>query len=175
MGWFALAALLGLLVGWGWMQFAPAEASRQFRWAAVGFVLLVLLLILWAVYVERNSSPRGIVDALASGQVARFLIGALLGFSTARVLSMQQPTLQHLFTALALFLIAMAAPHFDGWLGRLTGFKSTVVEFQLAGTATANHKVAVAEKLEAYATDVVFQTLGNYAEKMALRYFTWVA
>ena len=89
MGWFALAALLGLLVGWGWKQLAPAEALRQFRWAVVGFVLLVLLLVLWAVYVERNSSPRGIVDALASGQVARFLIGALLDFVTARVLLMR--------------------------------------------------------------------------------------
>src|SRR6185503_4272072 len=104
MGWFALAALLGLLVGWGWNQFAPAEAFRQLRWAAGGFVLLVLLLVLWAIYVERNSSPRGVVDALASGQVARFLIGGLLGFATAHVLLNQpQLTLQHLFTALALF------------------------------------------------------------------------
>ena len=110
MGWFALAALLGLLIGWGWHQFAPADALRQFRLAAVGFAVLVLLLVLWAIYVERNSSPRGIVDALASGQVARFLIGGLLGFVAAHVL-LNEPvlTLHHLFTALAMFLIAMAA------------------------------------------------------------------
>jgi hypothetical protein len=99
--------------------------------------------------------------------VARFLIGALLGFVAAHMaLNKHQLTSRHLFTALALFLIAMAAPHFDGWLARLTGFKASVLEFQLAGTAIANHKIAIAERLEDYSTDVVLQSFIKYPEKI---------
>jgi hypothetical protein len=57
MGWFAIAALLGLLIGWGWHQFAPADPMQQFHRAVVGFVLLVLLLVLWAIYYLVHNIP----------------------------------------------------------------------------------------------------------------------
>jgi hypothetical protein len=61
------------------------------------------------------------------------------------------PTLWLTSMAFGIVVLALASPHLDDWLRRLTGFKSPYVELQLASSGA--HKIAVEE-----GADVLFST-----------------
>jgi hypothetical protein len=89
MGWFAVAAIFGFLLFWGWRGVVRicerAEANlvgESIRDAlpALAVVLLILGLVAWALLSTDAGSFSGIVDAIGRGTVARFLLGGAIGF-----------------------------------------------------------------------------------------------
>ena len=137
----------------------------------VAYLIAVYLIINWALWLIGDRSPREAADILSDGRVARFLLGIVLGAGLAFVLTQRpvtpipngvldaDPPGGDLFTAgsesepmpthialsmgAAILVVALTAPHIDGWLRRVTGLKSPLIELQLAGTST--HRIAVVE------------------------------
>jgi len=164
MGWFVLAAILGIVLYWAWLQLVPAAAAPMTA-AACGLAALLIGLVLWAILVEHSHSFRHVVRALGHGQVARFLLGVAIGVGCAHVLLQGLAVKSEmLWVAVGITIIAVIAPSVDNWLSRVTSFKSSLIEVQLS--SSTGHKVAVAEKVEAYADSTVLWWLATYNEKI---------
>jgi hypothetical protein len=166
MGWFVIAVLAGFLLYWAWSVFVPKNNRKvQALVGAAGVAAFLVALILWATLIERHYTARYVASTIGHGQVARFLLGAVLGAGCAHFMLQKlvagQPVL---WAALGITLVAIVAPNLDNWLSRVVGFKSSVVEIQLA--SNANHKVVVTEKIEAYANVTVFAWLSTYNDRI---------
>jgi hypothetical protein len=124
--------------------------------------------VLW---LKGDRSLSDVADTLSDGRLARLLLGIVLGAGLAFVLAQGSaktepsgvldadppggdpstmgsksealPANLVLSVGAALLVVALTAPHIDGWLRHVTGLKSPIIELQLAGSTT--HRVAVAE------------------------------
>ena len=128
-------------------------------------------------------SSRGlsIIDVIGRGTVARALLGIVVGFGLGyaiehRILVAEAPkgarnrskggersggTSALLTVGFGAVLLALASPHLDRWLSRLTSFKSPIIELQLG--SVASHKVSVTEGAAALNNVASLKNLSTYA------------
>lgn len=213
MGWFAIACICGflgyrarpILSNWLTRSCRTTADNVNFLSVFIGFIIVFVGLILWAILSEGARTFDQFSDALSRGQVARFLFGLVLGSGAALVLA-ERPSGQTgtgvataapaeksasspsdlsgsatendvpitlagglrphfiLSTALGITLLALAGPHVDAWLSHLTGFKSPLVELQVASTST--HKVSVVEGSETLFNIDSIEYLITYPERL---------
>jgi hypothetical protein len=163
-----LAFLLCLLVLWA-IVFEDARRVREVT-DAIGHgvtarFLLGLLLGIGAAYMmadrarrraggENAPPPPPVVPSPAANAAAAGEANDVGGFEAKFILP----------TGLAIVLVALAAPHLDRWLSRVSAVKSPLIELQVT-TATA-HKVAVSEGLESYYDAQSLRALSRYAERL---------
>ena len=190
MGWFAIACIFGLLLFWTWEVQSRKGKHAVAKVAAVTAVSLIAFFLIWAWFVDGAHTPARIIDRLGHGIVARFLFGLMLGFGIAYAMDFSpfaQPKggkkpkgnvgsesvgLGKLGTSVLLSLgigvaiLALAAPHLDNWLRRVTTLKSSLIELQLGGIAT--HKISVAEGIAALTDAHSLAVLRNYNISMQL-------
>lgn len=215
MGWFAIACICGflgyrvrpILSDWLTRSCRTTTDNANFLSVLVGFIIVFVVLVLWAILSEGARTFDQFSDALNRGQVARFLFGLVLGSGAALVLAERSsgqtgtgvataatteksanPASDRsksatendasldgsagglrphfiLSTALGITLLALAGPHVDSWLSHLTGFKSPLVELQVASTST--HKVSVVEGSETLFNIDSIEYLITYVERLA--------
>ncbi len=151
---FAVAGLIGLFASWAWTNFDPQKELQ--RCCAELLALVVLGVAGWLIL---HDDLAGFGD----GNIARAALGVVAGHLIYRFLT-NEPTTGQISIALALAILASAAPHIDRWMSKLSGFKGAGFEFQLASAATANKAIVVAQSMELYMSDVVFATLLGYSE-----------
>lgn len=149
---FAIAGLIGLFASWAWANFDPQKELQ--RCCAELLALVFLAVAGWLVLHDD-------LAGLSEGTIARAALGAVIGHFIYRLLT-SEPTTGLISVALALVILASAAPHIDRWMSKLSGFKGAGFEFQLASTTTANKAITVAQSSEYYMSYVVFPTLKNY-------------
>jgi hypothetical protein len=182
MGWFVIACMLGYLGYWGWRFISDRRPLAAFLFVVGSFVVVFVSLVLWARLSEDAESFGEIADTLHDGRVARFLLGIVLGAGVALTMagsagvqaddkdapanSAPAPLPAHLVLSLGLgiLLLALTAPYVDGWFRRVTGFKSSVIELQLAGAAT--HRISIAEGQETLILEHSLEYLEGYASKI---------
>ena len=160
MGWFAIATLFGLLAGWA-LSIRSGCSLQSTTCSGCG---------IWTVDVRpcamggaRGAAfePIELVDAIPRAsrtfcdrRSARFRCR----IRAAQPIRGDNGTPR---TSLGSWLLLLSQrPISMGGFRGLPDSNSNVLEFQLAGTATANHKVAVSEKMETYATNALLISLG---------------
>jgi hypothetical protein len=162
MGWFALVLVAGFLIS---VSPLKDKIDTHLQGIALSALALLALLVLMAETPLYNVRWMGrTVDFLTSATMARIVAGGALGYLTPRLFAAPAPSWHLIGAAAALFGFACISPHVDIWMRKLSSFKSSVIEFQLASTATANKAIAVAQNIESHASDLVFKTLKTYDE-----------
>jgi hypothetical protein len=67
----------------------------------------------------------------------------------------------------AIVLLALSAPHLDDWFTRLSGLKTSVIEFQLTTISTSEQAIKP-DRREAFADQTVLQLLREYDKQIDL-------
>jgi len=121
--WFLIAAVVGLLTYFAFHRLGTAQLS------ALAAIIIVAAI---AAYFLRRWLPHAEI-----GQVEglRLLLGFLTGLAGGYLFVKVGITVSAngvLWTALGVFVFALVAPHFDRWARRLSSFKASGVEIQLA-------------------------------------------
>jgi hypothetical protein len=127
MGWFAIACVLGFLLYEAW-RILPGTARRAAT--SVALATAIIIALSWVAAKQLFS------EFVTDGIVARLLFGGVLGFGFAYVIAENRraPSLtsrqrgMYFSIALALIVLAMAAPHLDTWLSRLSSAQELLEE-----------------------------------------------
>jgi hypothetical protein len=149
-GWFVIACFFGFLGYRQWpflMGFVGSrdDTLRKRVGGSVAILLAFYVVPMWTFWLIGDRSLSDVADILSDGRVARLLLGLALGTGLAFVLAKSEtpPTRFALSIGIGVLFVALAAPHIDEWLRRVTGLKSPLIELQLAGSST--HRIAVTE------------------------------
>lgn len=139
----------------------------------MAIVIAFYVIPMWVFWVIGNRSLSDVGDILSDGRVARLLLGLALGTGLAFVLAKSEtPPIRFVFSVgIGILFVALAAPHIDGWLRRVTGLKSPLIELQLAGSST--HRVAVVESAAILFNEQSLKYLTNYDQMIGadIEYF----
>jgi hypothetical protein len=193
MGWFAIAFLIGFLAYWQWQKqrqicvalaFAACIAAVSF---AIGYacrysldllldrigqgyvarILLGFALGNATAYVleERATLRNAQIEALKAGGGAAkpagdggkgepSVLGGIAGMGTTALL----------WLAAVIVFVAVAAPHLDGWLRRMTSLKLPFGELQVA--SVNSHASIAADSIDVLADYWSMTHLGGYHERI---------
>jgi hypothetical protein len=154
MGWFFLSTIVGYAGNIAWSFLGKAE-----KWGL--FVLAILVAGLWALFF----TPTGIVQSFAAAvdnyTFVRALLGFVLGASAAKTINQPQLSTAWLSLAASILILALVTPYVDGWLSRLTGFKTSVIEIQLANLSSTSKALQPVQR-DQFIRDVALKSLTEY-------------
>src|SRR5262249_39936842 len=114
MGWFILTSLFGFLAYYFWRWLYPFVTRRRAIIAAIIVGIVIIAVGPWLIFFAPPGAIRAATDRLAGGEVARSLLGFILGFGLAYAKA-EQPQSSGLWLTLggATLLLALSAPHLD--------------------------------------------------------------
>jgi hypothetical protein len=155
MGWFVLATIVG---------YVAYAAQQRLRTACVvvSVLLAVAFAVWWLVW-----APPGTARSLAQWfnnytfTFTRVLLGLVLGAGAGHAAAQPQPSTAWLSLAGAIVILALVVPYVDGWLSRLTGFKTSIIEIQLAKLSSSTKALQPVQR-DHFIRDVALESLTQY-------------
>jgi hypothetical protein len=97
----------------------------------------------------------------------RVLLGLVLGAGAGHATVQQQPSTAWLSLAGAIVILALVVPYVDGWLSRLTGFKTSFIEIQLANLSSSTKALQPVQR-DQFIRDVALKSLTQYEDSIGL-------
>ncbi len=136
----------------------------------VGRILLGLLLgIATAYVVERRSAVHAahlkILETAAHQRRATAVSGKELDYGMPEGIAGASLT-GTLWIAVVVVLFAIAAPHLDGWLRRVTSLKTPFGELQIA--SISSQRLIAADSLDVFADELTMEILSHYDEPIRM-------
>ncbi len=118
----------------------------------------------WAALIETGTAARIVLGTL---------LGAGIGYATDRKrnpapgtpLLMGEGRQFYAWIGLALVLLGLIAPHADRWLAAATGFKTAIIEIQLANIST-KHKFIAPEFDRTFTEQAILPIVARYPERI---------
>jgi hypothetical protein len=176
MNWFVLAAILGFAAprGWRWLGSAGRWwlAMTVAAIACLAAVIVGPMLLFSGAYKNFHLQT----DWINNPTFTRVLLGLILG-AGADYVSRQAPSYPGqasdqkpssavgLSIAASIVLLALVAPHVDGWLSHLSGFKTSLIEIQLTNLSSTSKAVKPAQR-EGFIRDIALKSLAEYDESI---------
>jgi hypothetical protein len=154
--WFLIAAVAGVLTYLAFRRLGNLTA----RLSALAAIIIVAAIAAFCLRHWLSHAEIGQVEAL------RLLLGFLIGLAGGYFFVNVGITVSAnvvLWTALGVFVIALVAPHFDRWATRLSSFKASGLEVQLATISNAV-KAVQPDSREQFLDEQILVSLGDFDE-----------
>jgi hypothetical protein len=154
--WFLISGVVGFLTYFAFRRLGSAAA----RVSALAAIIIVAAIAAFCLRRWLSHAEIGQVEAL------RLLLGFLVGLAGGYFFVNVGITISAnvvLWTALGVFVFALIAPHFDRWATRLSTFKASGVEVQLATISNAV-KVVQPDSREQFLDEQILASLAVFDE-----------
>jgi hypothetical protein len=161
MGWFVLATIVGYAAYLGW----PTRGLRNT--CLVVAALLAVAFVIWWLTCAPSGTARSLADGINNYAFTRVLLGLVLGAGAGHAAAQTQPSTSWLSLAGAIVILALVVPYVDGWLSRLNGFKTSIVEIQLANLSSSNKALQPVQR-DQFVRDVALKSLTQYDDSIQL-------
>jgi hypothetical protein len=156
--------LVGFAAYWACQRLYPAIPRWLLMTGAIILAAVVIVGGAWLLLCAKSGMVKNVTAQLGSGGFARMLLGLILGVAAGYVTDQKiQLGGVPLTIAGVILLLAIAAPHVDGWLSRLSGLKTSIIEIQLTSLSSASKSVQPVQR-EQFIRDFNLRSLSRYDE-----------
>jgi hypothetical protein len=175
MGWFVLATILGFAAHWGWRLRLLGPAGRRWSVVVLAAVVAATVIIIGPglLFLTLTKGLHLQAGWIENPLFTRVVLGLVLGMGAAQLWSGASPSGDQasgqtpsaagdqnetpagdqkpssavaLSLAASIVVLAIVAPHVDGWLSRVSGFKTSLIEVQLTSLSSASKAVKPAQR-----------------------------